>query len=164
MIDIGSGAGFPGVPLKIVFPQVHMALVEATGKKVAFLDHVIALLNLRDLTAIHARAEELAHNPDHRENYDVAVARAVAEMPTLLEYALPFVRVGGIFVAQKGKVEEEVASAAHALEALGGRLREVTPVKLPGLEPRHLVVVEKIAPTPPRYPRRAGVPEKKPLR
>lgn len=164
LIDIGSGAGFPGLPLKIALPHLRVTLLEATGKKVAFLKHIIAALNLRDATALHARAEDLARNPAHRENYDVAVARAVAELATLLEYALPFVCVGGVFIAQKGvDVDDEVRRAARALDTLGGRVREVVPVQLPGLAPRHLVVVEKVAATPAAYPRRAGIPEKRPL-
>lgn len=163
LIDIGSGAGFPGLPLKIVFPEIHVTLLEATRKKVAFLEHIIAQLQLQ-VTAIHARAEDLAHDPVHREKYDAAVARAVADLAALLEYALPFVRVGGIFVAQKGiQVDDEIHRAARALETLGGRIREIVSVQLPELEPRHLVVVEKITATPPNYPRRAGLAEKKPL-
>lgn len=165
LIDIGSGAGFPGLPLKIVFPEIHVTLLEATRKKVDFLEHIIALLQLRNVTAIHARAEGPAHDPARREKYDAAVARAVADLATLLEYALPFVRVGGIFVAQKGiRVDEEIHHAARALETLGGRVREIVPAKLPGLEVRHLIVVEKIAATPLKHPRRAGVPAKKPIR
>ncbi len=164
IIDIGSGAGFPGLPLKIARPDLHVILLEATGKKVAFLNHVITTLALRDVAAIHTRAEDLGHDPEHRERYDAAVARAVAELPTLVEYALPFIRIGGIFVAQKGvQVQREIESARHALETLGGRVRETMPVNLPGLEQRLLVVIEKTGSTPARYPRRAGVPEKKPL-
>ncbi len=164
LLDIGSGAGFPGLPLKIARPALRVTLIDSTGKKVEFLNHVIAELNLRGATALHARAEELAHDPAQREKYDAAVARAVAELATLLEYALPFVRVGGVFVAQKGvEVAEEVRRAAPALKELGGRLRAVTPVQLPGLEPRHLIVVDKVAATPGKYPRAAGAPRKKPL-
>ncbi len=164
VIDIGSGAGFPGLPLKIARPDLHVILLEATGKKVAFLNHVITTLALRDVAAIHARAEDLGHNPEHRERYDAAVARAVAALPILVEYALPFVRIGGLFVAQKGvQVQQEIEDARPALETLGGRVRETMPANLPGLEQRHLVVIEKTGSTPARYPRRAGVPEKKPL-
>ncbi len=165
LIDVGSGAGFPGLPLKIVFPELRVALLEATGKKATFLQHIIQTLALRDTIVIHARAEDRARVATHREQYAVAVARAVAELATLVEYALPFVVVGGTFVAQKGvRVEEEIARAAGALKELGGRVSEIVPVYLPALEPRHLVIVEKITPTPDRYPRRAGMPEKKPLR
>lgn len=164
LIDIGSGAGFPGLPLKIAFPTARVTLLEATGKKVEFLRHLIATLGLNDVTALHARAEELGQDVGHRDKYDVAVARAVADLSTLVEYALPFVRLGGLFVAQKGvQVEEEIRRAETATRTLGGRLRQVLPVQLPGLEPRHLIVVEKTSPTPPNYPRRAGVPEKKPI-
>ncbi len=164
LIDVGSGAGFPGLPLKIGLPALSVTLIDSTGKKVEFLKHVIAELNLRGVTALHARAEEVAHNPAHREKYDAAAARAVADLATLLEYTLPFVRVGGVFVAQKGvDVEEEVRRAARAMEELGGRLSAVVPVQLPGLEPRHLIVVEKVAATPGNYPRAAGAPKKKPI-
>ena len=164
VIDIGTGAGFPGIPLKIVLPHLRLTLLEATGKKVAFLKHIATQLDLRDAVAIQARAEDLAHNAAHRAQYDVAVARAVANLATLLEYALPFVRQGGVFIAQKGvAVDEEIRTAARALDLLGGRVCEVVPVELPGLEPRHLVVVAKAAATPDRYPRRAGIPERKPL-
>ena len=164
LIDVGSGAGFPGLPLKIAFPALRVTLIDSTGKKVTFLKHVIAALKLHDATALHARAEELAHDAAHREKYDAAVARAVADLATLLEYALPFVRVGGLFVAQKGvDVEEEVRRAERAIVELGGRLHEVMPVRLPGLEPRHLIVVDKIAATPRKYPRAGGAPKRKPI-
>lgn len=164
LIDIGTGAGFPGIPLKIALPDLRLTLVETTGKKVEFLKHVIAQLQLRDAMAIQARAEDLAHKLDHREQYDVAVARAVANLATLVEYALPFVRVGGMFVAQKGvAVDDEIKQASRALKELGGRVREIVPVQLPGLEQRHLVIIDKVSATPVKYPRRAGVPERKPL-
>jgi 16S rRNA (guanine527-N7)-methyltransferase len=164
LLDIGAGAGFPGLPLKIALPHLRVTLLEAVGKKVAFLDHAIAQMNLRDASAIHARAEDLARDLRHREKYDVVVARAVADLAVLLEYALPLARVGGVFIAQKGvAVEEEIARAVRALEVLGGRVRAIAPAQLPGLEPRHLIVVEKITLTPDAYPRRAGIPERKPL-
>jgi 16S rRNA (guanine527-N7)-methyltransferase len=164
LIDIGSGAGFPGVPLKIAMPSLRVTLLDSTGKKVQFLKYLITELKLGEAVALHARAEELAHDPAYREKYDVAVARAVAELSTLLEYALPFVRVGGLFVAQKGvDVAEELDHAGAALSQLGGRLRERVPVQLPGLEPRYLIVVEKTGHTPAQYPRGAGAPRKKPI-
>ena len=164
LIDVATGAGFPGLPLKIVYPATRVTLVEATGKKVKFLDHAIAQLNLQDTTPIHARAEDLAHDPNHREKYDVAVARAVAGMATLVEYTLPFVHVGGVFIAQKGvDIDEEMRNATRAVKILGGRVRSIIPVQLPELGQRHLVVVEKISKTPPQYPRRAGLPKQEPL-
>ena len=165
-IDVGSGAGFPGLPLKIYCSRLQMVLLEATAKKVGFLEHIVAHLGLEDVQPLWGRAEQVAHEPEHREAYDVVVARAVAELPVLAEYTLPFCRPGGCVVAQKGiRAQEEAQSAAHALSLLGGRLRKVIPVELQGLaEARHLVVIDKIARTPDRYPRRAGIPSKRPLK
>ena len=164
LIDVGTGAGFPGIPLMIVFTDLRLTLLEATGKKVEFLNHVIAELHLPNATAIQARAEDLGRDVNHREKYDVAVARAVANLATLSEYALPFVRIGGVFIAQKGvDVDEQVRQATRAIKVLGGRMREIVPVQLPGLEPRHLIVIEKIAATPNTFPRRAGTPQQKPI-
>jgi 16S rRNA (guanine527-N7)-methyltransferase len=166
VIDVGAGAGFPGIPLKLVCPGMRLTLLEATGKKVAFLDHVVTRLGLRRVVAIKARAEELAHEPEHRESYDLALARAVADLPVVAEYALPFVKVGGWLVAQKGEAgAAEAWAAGRAITLLGGELCRVQPVELPGLpEDRSLVVIEKVAPTPEKYPRRPGQPAKRPLR
>jgi 16S rRNA (guanine527-N7)-methyltransferase len=165
MIDVGAGAGFPGIPLKLVCPTARLTLLEATGKKVTFLEHIIQRLVLRRVTAIHARAEELAHDPAHREQYDLALARAVAELPVVVEYTLPFCRVGGWVVTQRGEAGAGDAwSAEPAIKLLGGELRRVLHVELPGLpEDRSLVVVEKVSPTPANYPRRPGMPSKRPL-
>jgi 16S rRNA (guanine527-N7)-methyltransferase len=164
-LDVGSGAGFPGLPIKICRPQVHMVLLEATGKKVGFLEHVVAYLGLKDVVAIHGRAEEVAHDAAHRERYDLVFARAVAELPVLAEYVLPFCRLGGRVILQKGvQAQEEAQTAEYAIHFLGGRLRQVIPVELQGLaETRHLVVIEKVACTPEGYPRRPGMPAKRPL-
>ena len=164
-IDIGAGAGFPGLPLKVVRPQLRLTLLEATRKKVLFLEHMVKELGLREVEIVRERAEELGREPDHREGYDVAVARAVAGLPVLVEYALPLLKMGGIFLAQKGmEIEEEVQAARPAMEVLGGLLKEVRAVQLPGLDsPRHLVVVDKVASTPQKYPRRVGIPAKRPL-
>ena len=153
------------MPLKIVCPGLRLTLLEATGKKVTFLEHVVEQLGLQRVTAIHARAEELAHDPAHREHYDLALARAVADLPVVVEYTLPFCKVGGWLVAQKGEAgAAEAWSAEAAIKLLGGELRRVVPVELPGLpEDRSLVVVEKVGPTPEKYPRRAGMPGKRPL-
>jgi 16S rRNA (guanine527-N7)-methyltransferase len=164
-IDVGAGAGFPGIPLKLVCSKVKMTLLESTGKKVTFLQHIVDLLALPSTTAIHARAEELAHEEEHRQQYDVALARAVADLPVVVEYTLPFCRVGGWVVAQKGEAGAAEAWAAEgAIRLLGGELRRVLPVELPGLpEDRSLVIIEKAGPTPKTYPRRPGMPRKRPL-
>jgi 16S rRNA (guanine527-N7)-methyltransferase len=165
MIDVGAGAGFPGLPLKLVCPATRLTLLEATGKKVTFLEHVVQRLGVQMVTAINARAEELAHDFAHREQYDLALARAVAELPVVAEYTLPFCKVGGWVVAQKGEAAAaEAWSAERAITILGGALRRVIPVELPGLpEDRSLVVIEKVSPTPANYPRRPGIPAKRPL-
>lgn len=165
VIDVGSGAGYPGIPLKIVCPGMRLTLLEATQKKVTFLEHLIGELGLTDVWAVHARAEELGQDPAYREQYDWALARAVAKMPTLVEYLLPLVRVGGATLSQKGQdAPAEVQEAGHAISALGGEVRQLVPVELRGLaETRYLVVVDKVASTPERYPRRPGMPDKRPL-
>jgi len=166
VIDVGTGAGFPGLPLRIVCPGMRLTLLEATRKKVDFLEHLLRRLGLSDVEVIHARAEDLAHRPGYREGYDWAIARALAEMPTLVEYLLPLVRVRGAMLAQKGEnAPAEVHSAEEAIRILGGRVRKLVPVDLHGLaETRYLVIVDKVAATPEKYPRRPGMPEKRPLK
>ncbi|MEN8098502.1 MAG: 16S rRNA (guanine(527)-N(7))-methyltransferase RsmG [Chloroflexota bacterium] len=165
LVDIGAGAGFPGIPLKIAFPSLQVTLVEATGKKSRFLDHMIDLLDLSGVESINSRAEDLGHSIEHREQYDWTVARAVADLPVLLEYMLPLTQIGGFSLAQKGeKGPEEVSRADRALSVLGGKLIKVLPAEIHGLaETRHLILVEKIATTPAKYPRRPGMPTKRPL-
>ena len=165
LVDIGSGAGFPGIPLKIVYPKMHVTLVESVGKKADFCRHVVNTLGLENVEVLQERAEVLGHAPAHRERYDWAVARAVAILPVLAEYLLPLVRVGGSMLAMKGESgHAETHSAENALKLLGGQLRQIMPVTLPGVaEERCLVVVDKVAATPHAYPRRVGVPAKKPL-
>ena len=165
LIDVGAGAGFPGVPLKIVCPNIQLTLVEATAKKAQFLEHLREQLALNGITIINARAEELGHDAAHRERYDWAMARAVAEMPVLAEYLLPLVRIGGYCLAQKGeKAAAEATAAESAINLLGGRLARLLPVELRGLaETRFLVLVKKVAPTPAKYPRRPGMPGKRPI-
>lgn len=165
LIDVGAGAGFPGLPLKILCPALQLTLLEATGKKVRFLEHLCDQLELEGVKVCHGRAEELGQDPAHREQYDWAVARAVAEMPILAEYLLPLVRVGGVCLAQKGEnAPAEVRSAERALALLGGQLARLVPVELHGLaETRYLVLADKVAPTPDKYPRRPGMPTKRPI-
>jgi len=166
LIDVGSGAGFPGIPLKIAMPELDVTMMDGTAKKVRFCQQVITALDLRDIRAIHARAEEAGQQRDHRERYDVAIARAVAPMPTLAEYLLPLARVGGLCIAMKGReAQREAAEAAAAIATLGGAPAQVQPVSLPSRDDqRALILVRKVAPTPRAYPRPAGAPRRAALR
>jgi 16S rRNA (guanine527-N7)-methyltransferase len=165
LLDVGSGAGFPGLPLQIVFPHWQVTLLEATGKKVRFLEEVIARLGLSRARALQGRAEELAHDRQHRAHCDVVMARGLAALPTLLEYCLPFCRPGGLVIApKKGAINEEVEQGKRAAALLGGRFVDARPFSLPGLEDqRVLVVFQAIHAAPAQYPRRAGAAVKKPL-
>jgi len=165
LIDIGTGAGFPGIPLKIIYPAMRLTLVESVGKKAAFCRHIVRELRLDGVDVVHGRAEEVGQLPAHREKYDWAVARAVASLPVLAEYLLPLVRVGGRALAQKGESgPAEAQDSGRALQLLGGRLNQLVKVQLPGVvEDRFLVVMDKIAATPGQYPRRPGTPSKNPL-
>lgn len=165
LIDIGTGAGFPGIPLKIIQPAMQLTLVESVGKKADFCRLVVQELGLEKVQVLQARAEDLGQQPAHREQYDWAVARAVANLPVLVEYLLPLVRVGGGILAQKGEGgPAEAQQAERAIRLLGGRIRVLTPVLLPGIvEERYLVIIDKIARTPPQYPRRVGLAAKKSL-
>jgi 16S rRNA (guanine527-N7)-methyltransferase len=166
VIDVGTGAGFPGLVLKIAFPDLRLTLIESVGKKTAFCRHVVKRLEMDGVQVVQARAETVAWQPEHREGYDWAVARAVSALPVLAEYLLPFVRVGGCMLAMKGDSgPAEAHSAEGAIRLLGGHLRQLKPLTLPGVvEERYLVVVDKVAATPPRYPRRVGIPSKRPLK
>jgi 16S rRNA (guanine527-N7)-methyltransferase len=165
VIDVGAGAGFPGLPLRIVCPQIALALLESTGKKAEYLQHVVNLLELGNVQVVNLRAEEAGQDPAHREQYDVALARAVARLPVLVEYLLPLLKVGGKMVALKGEsAAQEVTAAQEALRLLGGEMRRLLPVELPEVaETHYLVIIEKVAASPAKYPRRAGVPSRKPL-
>jgi 16S rRNA (guanine527-N7)-methyltransferase len=164
LIDIGAGAGFPGVPLKILRPQMRLTLVESVGKKAAFLKHLSLTLGLEEVQVITARAEAIGRDPQHREQYDLSVARAVADLRVLAEYCLPLCRIGGRLLAPKGaRIDDEVQQAQHAITLLGGRIIAVEPVALPEVEPRTLVVIEKVEPTLAVYPRAPGVPARRPL-
>ena len=164
-IDIGAGAGFPGLPLKIVFPEIRLTLTDSVGKKVAFLQYLVQMLEFPDVNLHHGRAESLAHDVELRESFDVVLARGVARLPVLSELTLPFCKLGGVVVAhKKGDIANELKNAQKAIKTLGGRFDAMHPVDLPGLKDnRSLVVLEKIAPTPTRYPRRPGLPKKHPL-
>jgi 16S rRNA (guanine527-N7)-methyltransferase len=164
ILDVGSGAGFPGLPLAIVRPRVAVTLLEATGKKVAILRRVADDLGLDNVTALNFRAEEAAHHPTLRGHMDIVLARAVARLPVLLEYCLPFVRPNGFVLAMKaGDLTDELAEGARAATALGGTIGAVAPVPIPGLDGHVLVRIDKTGETPAQYPRRSGIPTKRPL-
>ncbi|MBR1477261.1 MAG: 16S rRNA (guanine(527)-N(7))-methyltransferase RsmG [Lachnospiraceae bacterium] len=165
LIDIGTGAGFPGLVLKIVFPALKVTLLDSLNKRINFLNSVIEELNLKNIEAIHGRAEELAKNSKYREQYDLCVSRAVANMSTLSEYCLPFVSIGGYFIPYKSeKISEELNAAKKALLLLGGSLKEQVEFMLPASDIyRNLVVVKKEKPSPKKFPRKAGMPAKEPL-
>ena len=165
IMDIGTGAGFPGVPLKIAFPHLEACLLDSLKKRVNFLEETFQMLKLENITAIHGRAEEYAKNKQYRETYDLCVSRAVSNLATLSEYCLPYVKTGGYFISYKsGTVQEEVEQAQKAVKILGGKIQDVVYFQLPDSEiQRSLVVIEKIKATPGRYPRKAGTPLKEPL-
>ncbi|MGH2352021.1 MAG: 16S rRNA (guanine(527)-N(7))-methyltransferase RsmG [Chloroflexota bacterium] len=164
-IDVGTGAGFPGVPLKIARPELDVTLLEATTKKADWVQRTAERLGLHGVAVLAARAEDVARDPAHRCRYDLAVARAVAPLPVLCELCLPFLRPGGVFVAQKSATGAAVEGprAERALAMLGARLRGIRPAGLPHLPNRVLVVIEQQTPVPDAYPRRAGMPAKRPL-
>ena len=165
VIDVGTGAGFPGIPLKIICPWIKLTLVESVGKKATFCQHIVDTLKLKDVEVRKERVESVGCHPAQRQKYDWAFARAVASLPVLVEYLLPLVRVGGSSLAMKGESgPEEAHTAEKAIQLLGGQLNKLVQVTLPGVEEdRFLVVISKTAATPDRYPRRVGIPSKKPL-
>ena len=163
LVDIGAGAGFPGLPLAIMNPNIQITLVESVAKKVAFIEHAIKTLDLKNAIVINARAEELSRNADFRDTFDVATARAVAELSTLVEYTLPFVRAGGVFIAQKKAGTEETMLAETAIKTLSGSITTSIPITIADLEPRQLILISKIKNTPKEFPRAFGLPSRKPL-
>ncbi len=166
LIDIGTGAGFPGIPLKILYPNLRLTLVDSVGKKIDFCKHVVEVLGLDKVEFSTKRAEELGQNPAYRERFDWATGRAVANLSILVEYLLPLVRIGGGILAQKGESgPAEAHTGERPARLLGGRLRQLIQLTLPGVvEERYLVIFDKFAATPPNYPRRVGVPSKTPLK
>ncbi len=164
-IDVGTGAGFPGIPLKILFPDLSITLLDSLNKRVKFLNHVIENLELTKIEAIHGRAEDIAQNPSYREQYDFCVSRAVANLTTLSEYCLPFVRKRGFFISYKSeKITEEYEQAKNAIKILGGAFKNQIEFYLPDSDIyRNLFMIEKIQTTPKKYPRKSGLPSKEPL-
>jgi len=165
IVDVGTGAGFPGVPLKILFPQPRLVLIEPTTKKTAFLQYIIGKLELENVEVVNNRAEGAAQLPLYREQFVLVLSRAVALLPTLVELTLPFCQVGGRFIAQKkGEVDQEVNRAQEAITALGGKLDQIKRIELDEFnDARYLVIIDKIHPTPSKYPRRPGLPRRRPI-
>jgi 16S rRNA (guanine527-N7)-methyltransferase len=165
IIDVGTGAGLPGIPLKILFRDINLTLLESTNKKASFLKHLVKLLDLNDIEVIINRAEEMAHDVQYREVFDMVLCRALAQLPTLVELTLPFCKIGGYVIAQKkGCIDQELNSASQALNTLGGILQEVININLDEYrDSRQLVIINKVSTTPQKYPRRPGLPQKRPF-
>lgn len=164
LIDVGTGAGFPGIPLKVSIPEINLVLMDSLQKRLNFLNDVSTELELKGVKTLHSRAEDGGRDKKYREKYDIATARAVASLPVLCEYCLPFVKVGGLFLAMKGHSEDEVKESGKAITLLGGTIEKIDEFMLPGTDMnRSVVVIRKLRHTPPQYPRQAGKPTKSPL-
>lgn len=166
LLDLGTGAGFPGIPLKIIFPELKITLADSLNKRLLFLNEVMEALNLKDIETVHGRAEELSKRKDYRESFDLCVSRAVANLSTLSEYCLPFIHISGKFISYKsGEVEVELKDAKKAVFVLGGEIEDVIHFTLPDSDiKRSFVVINKVHATPKAYPRKAGTPSKSPLK
>ena len=166
VLDLGTGAGFPGMPLKILYPEIEFVLFDSLNKRIKFLEEVSTALSLDKISLVHGRAEEFARKPEHRENYDLVLSRAVANISTLSEYCLPFVKVGGSFVSYKTEsIDEELAESGKAVSILGGKVEDVVRFELPNSDmKRSLLKIKKEKPCSKKYPRKAGVPSKEPLK
>ena len=163
VIDVGTGAGFPGVPLKIANESLQITLLDSLNKRLLFLDEVIKELDLKDIKTIHGRAEEIAHNKDYREQYDIAVCRAVAKLNVLAEYMLPYLKVGGTFICMKGpNINEEIESSMKAIKLLGGRIEKIESFELKENQ-RNIIIIKKEKNSPKNFPRKAGTPSKSPI-
>lgn len=165
ILDLGTGAGFPGIPLKLLNKELNITLVDSLNKRINFLNEVIDRLNLKNINTVHSRAEDLSRNKKYRENFDIILSRAVANMSVLLEYTLPFLKVGGKCIAMKGpNIEEELNNSKKALKVLGGEIEKIENIKLPNSDiERNIVIIKKIKETPKQYPRKAGKPSKEPI-
>ncbi len=164
LIDVGTGAGFPGIPVKIARESIEVTLLDSLEKRVKFLNEVIKENALRGIKALHGRAEEMGVLTEYREKYDICTARAVSNLPVLIEYCLPFVKVGGCFIAMKGSSIEEISNSKKALDIIGGKIEEVREFNLPFTDSiRNIIIIRKFRQTPTRYPRKAGKPSKEPL-
>ena len=165
LIDMGTGAGFPGIPLKIVFPNLNILLVDSLNKRVNFLKEIINELHLKDISAIHGRAEEYGRKPEYREKYDICVSRAVANLSTLSEYCLPYVKLGGLFISYKAdNIHEELKKSENPVKILGGKIENIDSFILPKSDmKRTLITIKKVKKTPNKYPRGGGKPKKEPL-
>lgn len=164
LVDVGTGAGFPGIPIKIAQPALEVVLLDSLEKRIGFLNTVISALQLEGISAVHSRAEDAGIAPQYREKFDAAVARAVASLPVLLEYCMPLVKTGGIFIAMKGSNGSEIEGSGKALDILGGNIEEVKEFTLPDSDmKRNIIIVRKLRQTPTKYPRKAGKPSKEPL-
>lgn len=165
LIDVGTGAGFPGVPLKIMFPQLKVTLLDSLSKRIHFLEEVVRECHLNNVELVHGRAEDFGRNPQYREKYDICVSRAVANLSTLSEYCVPFIRKGGSFISYKSSdIEEELNNSKKAIKIFGGKVQKVEQFVIAGSDiPRSLVIMKKVENTPKKYPRKAGTPSKSPL-